>query len=104
MGRAVNRRRKNQGVYAIELGALRFGQSDYPKGDGVIYSGDGVNIETRWAYTDFQLPFVNSKARVQIGLIPFCVNHYVWEETVMGVQLIGSVSGFDYKVAWARGF
>jgi len=95
---------KIKGVYAIELGALRFGQSDYPKGDGAIYSGDGVNIETRWAYTDFQLPFVNSKARVQIGLIPFCVNHYVWEETVMGVQLIGSVSGFDYKVAWARGF
>ncbi|WP_028323985.1 hypothetical protein [Desulfatirhabdium butyrativorans] len=95
---------KIKGVYAIELGALRFGQSDYSKGGGGTYSGDGVNIETRWAYTDFQLPFVDSKARVQVGLIPFDVNHYVWQETVMGAQLLGSTNGFDYKMAWVRGY
>ncbi|MEJ2700230.1 MAG: hypothetical protein P8Z70_11305, partial [Desulfuromonadales bacterium] len=92
-----------KGVYAIELGALRFGQNPYGKGGGATYSGDGVNIETRWAYTDFQLPFVQQKARVQIGLIPFKVNHYVWQETVMGVQLAGDAGGVGYKLAWVRG-
>ncbi|MGQ9750963.1 hypothetical protein [Desulfosoma sp.] len=95
---------KVKGVYAIELGSLRFGQPDYSKGGGGTYSGDGVNIETRWAYTDFQLPFVDSKARVQVGLIPFDVNPYVWRETVLGTQLLGSTNAFDYKLAWVRGY
>ncbi len=91
---------KVKGVYAIELGGLRFGQTDKPGG---TYSGDGVNIETRWAYTDFQLPFVQQKARVQIGLLPFSVNHYLWVETAMGVQLAGQAGGVGYKAAWVRG-
>lgn len=94
---------KVKGVYAIELGGLRFGDSTYKKGGGATYSGDGVNIETRWAYTDFQLPFVQQKARVQIGLLPFSVNHYLWVETAMGVQLAGDANGVGYKVAWVRG-
>lgn len=98
---------KVKGVYAIELGALRFGQNvdTFTKsvGGGGQYSGDGVNMETRWAYTDFQLPFVDSKARVQVGLMPFTVNKYVWQETVMGAQLLGSTNDFDYKLAWVRG-
>jgi hypothetical protein len=89
-----------KGVYAIEFGGLRFGQQDKPGG---TYSGDGVNIETRWAFTDFQLPFVQQKSRVTIGLMPFTVNHYVWQETVMGVQLAGDANGVGYKVAWVRG-
>jgi hypothetical protein len=90
-------------VYAIELGALRFGDSKYGKGGGATYSGDGVNIETRWAYGDFQLPFVQSKARLQIGLLPWMVNHYVWQETAMGVQLKGDTGPVGYTVGWARG-
>ncbi len=90
-------------VYAIELGALRFGQQNYSKGGGATYSGDGVNIETRWAYTDFQLPFVQNKARVQIGLLPFMVNHWLWQETAMGVQLAGDAGPVGYKLAWVRG-
>ncbi len=92
-----------KGVYGIELGALRFGDSTYSKGGGATYSGDGVNIETRWAYTDFQLPFVQNKARVQIGLMPWTVNHYVWQETVMGVQLKGDAGPVAYTAGWARG-
>jgi hypothetical protein len=94
---------KVKGVYGIELGGLRFGMNPYGKGGGATYSGDGVNIETRWAYTDFQLPFVQQKARVQIGLLPFSVNRYVWKETVMGVQLAGEANGVGYKLAWVRG-
>ncbi len=92
-----------KGVYGIELGGLRFGDSTYSKGGGATYSGDGVNIETRWAYGDFQLPFVQSKARLQIGLLPFSVNHYVWKETAMGVQLKGDAGPVGYTLGWVRG-
>lgn len=90
---------KVKGVYAIELGAIKFGDSS--RGGG--FSGDGINIETRWAYTDFQLPWTESKARVSIGLIPFSVNSFVWVETAMGVQLAGTAGPVDYKLAWVRG-
>lgn len=91
-------------VYAIELGALRFGNGgSVGKSVGGGYSGDGVNIETRWAYTDFQLPGVASKARVQIGLFPWKVNSFVWNETAMGVQLKGDTGSVAYTLGWARG-
>ncbi len=93
---------KVKGVYAIELGALRFGDSKYSKGGGATYSGDGVNIETRWAYTDIALPTAN-KNRVIIGLQPFTVNKFVWSETVMGVQLKGDAGPVAYTAAWMRG-
>lgn len=88
-----------KGVYAIELGAIRFGRQGSGKALGGGFSGDGVNIETRWAYTDFQIPGVSSKALVKIGLFPFKVNNFVWAETATGVQLTGD----NYKLAWVRG-
>jgi len=100
---------KVKGVYAIELGSTRFGfdlagpPASTGKNAGGAFSGDGVNIETRWAYTDFQLPGVASKARFMIGLIPFTVNSFVWDETVMGVQFKGSTAPLDYTLAWVRG-
>ena len=56
-----------KGVYAIEVGGIRYGQTE--KGGG--FSGDGKNVETRWAYTDFQIPTFTRKARVRMGLMPF---------------------------------
>ena len=90
-----------KGVYGIELGNIRFGDSTR----GGSYSGDGVNIETRFAYTDLQLPFIESKSRVSLGLAPVNVNYYLWNETAMGVQWYGAVDEMmDYRVAWIRGF
>jgi hypothetical protein len=96
---------KVKGVYAIEVGAIRFGDSTALGGStkGGAFSGDGINIETRWAYTDFQLPGVASKARFQIGLIPFLVNSFVWEETAMGIQYKGTAGPTDLTLAWVRG-
>ena len=89
-----------KGVYAIELGNLRYGRTG-----GGGYSGDGTNIETRWAYTDLQLPFIESKSRVSLGLAPVKVNYYLWNETAMGVQWYGAMDEmFDYRVAWIRGY
>jgi len=92
-----------KGVYAIELGAVRFGREGGGKSQGGAYSGDGVNIETRWAYTDFQLPGVSQKARVQIGLFPWSVNSFVWDETATGVQIKGDAGSVAYNLGWARG-
>jgi len=94
-----------KGVYAIELGSLRFGAPKTTAGasQGGGYSGDAVNIETRWAYTDFQLPMMDSKARVKIGLLPLTINKYLWQETIMGVLLNGAAGSVDYQVGWLRG-
>lgn len=91
-----------KGVYAIELGGIRFG-SNYAKGGGASYSGDGNNIETRWAYGDIALPF-GEKTRVKFGLLPFKANPFVWNETAMGIQLGGNVGTTGkYNLAWIRG-
>jgi hypothetical protein len=74
------------------------------KSTGGSYSGDSVNIETRWAYTDFQLPWVENKARTMIGLQPFRVNPWLWEETAMGVNFRGAYREVDYQLAWMRTF
>lgn len=95
-----------KGVYAIEIGGLRFGQSvssgnadaGAGKTQGGRFSGDGVNVETRWAYTDFQLPGVDSKARFRIGLQGHSVNPMFWAETAMGVKFYTD----NWYLAWMR--
>jgi hypothetical protein len=99
---------KVKGVYAIELGALHFGKppslTNAGKSQGGSFSGDQVNIETRWAYTDFQLPGVDSKARFRIGLQPMNINYYLWKETAMGVNFYAAPGSIDYQLAWIRGW
>ncbi len=97
-----------KGVYAIELGGLRFGEQPVGTANGAgksaggRFSGDGVNIESRWAYTDFQWPWTDRKNRFRLGLQPFTVNHYLWQETVLGVLFYGSAETIDYQLAWMR--
>jgi len=93
-----------KGVYAIEIGGVRFGETGTGRGQGGSYSGDAANVETRWAYIDLQLPFVSSKARTLIGLQPFSVNRYIWQETAAGVNFVASPANkVDYQLAWMRG-
>ena len=89
-----------KGVYALEVGALRFGR-DAGVGNSFQggFSGDGVNVETRWFYTDFQIPGVASKARFQLGLFSNTVNPFFWAETAMGVKFYTD----NFYVAWLRG-
>ena len=86
---------KVKGVYALEVGAVKFGQA----ARGGSFSGDGINLETRWFYTDFQIPSVASKFRVQMGLFSNTVNPFFWSETAMGVKLYGD----NWYFAWLRG-
>jgi len=84
-----------KGVYAIEIGGVHFGNG--AKGGG--YSGDGVNIETRWAYTDFML----GNGRMKVGLQPWKVNPYLWVETATAIQYDASAGSVDYTIGWSRG-
>ncbi|MEE4357076.1 MAG: hypothetical protein V2I97_11455 [Desulfococcaceae bacterium] len=92
-----------KGVYAVEIGGIHFGKpGGLGKATGGSYSGDSVNIETRWAYTDFQIPGIDQKARFRLGLQPFTVSKYLWSETAMGAMFNGGLDMFDYQLAWMR--
>jgi hypothetical protein len=92
-----------KGVFAIEVGAVRFG-SDGRLGasTGGAFSGDGVNIETRWAYVDFS---VGRPGRLKTGLQPFSLDKHLWKETAAGILLDGAFGGgkTKYQFAWMRG-
>jgi hypothetical protein len=93
-----------KGVYAIEIGGVRYGEPGSEKGEGGSFSGDAVNIETRWAYLDWQLPGVDTKARFVMGLQPFKVNYYLWQETAAGVVYNGAPNDIlSYQLGWIRG-
>jgi hypothetical protein len=88
-----------KGVVATEIGGLRFGESG--KAD---FSGDDIQFEVRWAYADVQMPWVERAARFKLGLQPFTVNKYQWQETAAGVSFNSTISDdLDYELAWMRG-
>jgi len=81
-----------KGVYAIEFGGTHFGSKE----DGGSFSGDGVNVETRWAYTDFALV----DGRMKIGLQPVKISPFLWNETATGIHYVRG----PFQVAWYRGY
>ncbi len=92
-----------KGVYAIEIGGLEFGKpGSVGKSVGGNFSGDGVNVETRWAYLDMQMPGVSDKMRVKTGLQPFNLNKYFWKETIMGINVDGKAGNMSYYFGWER--
>jgi hypothetical protein len=93
-----------RGVYMMEIGAIRFGNvgGNLGRNSGGGFSGDGVNVETRFAYVDFALP-TPKKNRVSFGLQPFLANKWLWNETATALQLQGDTGTVGYTVAWARG-
>jgi hypothetical protein len=83
-----------KGVYAVEIGGIHFGDGSGETGAG--FSGDGVNVETRWAYTDFAL----GGGRTKIGLQPVKINTFFWKETAAGIHYKKN----NFEVAWFRGY
>ncbi len=93
---------KVKGVWACEVGSLKYGKSgSVGKHVGGGFSGDGVNIETRWLYTDFKLPW-NDKIGIKMGLFGLSLNKFYWKETQMGVQIYGNLKGIKYIFGWSR--
>ena len=94
---------KVKGVWAFEIGGLEYGKpGSMGKSVGGSYSGDAINVETRWLYTDFQLPWACEKARVRMGLQPFKANGYFWAETIMGVTTDIAAGPVNLNFAWLR--
>ncbi len=94
---------KVKGIWGFEIGSLEYGKpGSLGKHLGGSYSGDAVNVETRWLYTDFQLPGANRGLRVRMGLQPLNVNSFYWKETIMGVKAYGSAGPVDWVAAWLR--
>ena len=92
-----------KGVYAIEIGGVRWGREGGGKGQGASFSGDGVNVETRWAYLDLQTPGVEKKLRWRMGLMPWRVDSFLWQETAAGLSLYGTPTDLiDFQAAWVR--
>jgi hypothetical protein len=92
-----------KGVFAIEAGSVRFGRAGGAgAGLGGAFSGDGVNVETRWAYVDTD---VGGPGRLKIGLQPYSLNKHLWKETAAGILLDGAFGAGDtkYTFAWMRG-
>lgn len=72
------------------------------KNSGGNFSGDGVNTELRFAYTDVALP-TSFKSNLTFGLQPFLANHYLWQETATGIQVKGDTGPVGVTLAWMRG-
>jgi hypothetical protein len=92
-----------KGVYAIEIGGTRWGRRGSGKAEGGSFSGDGANLETRWAYLDFQVPFIERQARVRMGLQPFSANSFFWQETATAGHFNSTITDtIDYELAFIR--
>lgn len=95
-----------KGVWAMEVGALYYGapKNKYKAGPSQAggLSGDGVNTETRFLYTEFQNPLVSHTSRLRMGLQPTKLNRWLWTETAMGVKYYGTTPLLDYQFAWFR--
>jgi len=90
-------------VYAVEIGGVRFGRSGTGRSQGGSFSGDGANVETRWAYTELKLPS-NDAHSVRVGLQPYKINGFLWNETATGITLSGPLAeDMRYSAAWMRG-
>lgn len=91
------------GVYAIEVGGVRFGREGSEKSEGGSFSGDGANVETRWAYTEVKLPN-NEDNSIKVGLQPYNISGFLWNENATGVIFNSEISNDTrYSVAWIRG-
>ncbi len=92
-----------KGVYAVEIGGVRWGREGTGRSQGGSFSGDGANVETRWAYVDLQTPGVERKLRWRMGLQPWKINSFLWQETATGLNLYGTPTDLiDFQASWIR--
>lgn len=93
---AADNQNRVKGVFGIELGADKFGSSD------ADFGGDARgDIEFRWGYVDFQVPF-SQNSRVAIGLQPVGYNYWVWGDNAAGVKWTSMLGNLTYSLGWFR--
>jgi hypothetical protein len=85
------------GGYQVVSGSNRVGN-----GAGGGAGGDGVALETKWAYIDFAMPF-KVPLRVRTGLqYWYLPKGLVTDDDYAGVRAYGSVAPISYEFAWFR--
>jgi len=92
-------------VYASEVGTIDwgYGTSSTSKENGFGLSGDGVNVETRFAYLDFAVPGMGKNHKIMAGLQPISINEWVWKETAAGLSYHGKQGDNKWQLGWVRG-
>ncbi len=108
-----------QATLRLEIGDVEFGSGGGPSGEtnGVALSGggarvgpgagggfgaDGVNVETKWAYIDWAMPF-GIPLRVRGGAQPwFLPKGLIVDDDVYGVRAYGKVNPVSYEAFWYR--
>ncbi len=96
---------KIKGVWAMEVGSVRFGEGAGEDEWGLDLHNESTNIESRMLYLDFALPWFEN-VRVKAGLAPYYVNRFLWNETAPGIAVYGNTDlGFgnlNYALVWVR--
>lgn len=88
--------KKVKGVLGLEIGSLKYGDSNLPLG------GDSKeDIELRWAYTDIEVPF-DAASRLSVGLQPVGYNDFVWSDNAAGVKWARKAGHWGYTLGWWR--
>jgi hypothetical protein len=73
-------------------------------GTGGSLGNDGVNVETKWAYIDFAMPW-GWPARVRAGIQDwFLPKGMILDDDATGVKIYGSIKPISYELWWLRAF
>jgi len=82
---------------SLSQGGARVGN-----GAGGALGVDGVNVETKWAYIDWAMPF-NIPLRVRAGLQPWYLpKGMIMDDDAAGVRAYGTVKPVSYEAFWYR--
>ncbi|MBX6423939.1 hypothetical protein [Thermosulfurimonas sp. F29] len=100
---------KVKGIWAMEVGSVRFGETSVNSNRELVPRNESTDVEVRQMTLDFALPFGQSLGlRMRVGLNPYFVNRFLWNETAPGIDISG---GFDlgpvptkFVFVWVRGF
>ncbi len=91
-----------RGVYMAEIGELQWGRG------GASLSADGVNVETKRAYIDFNIPNTELMFRVGIQGVDFpnvIAGHPVLDDDFAAVTAVWELSdSFGIVAGWGRHF
>jgi len=109
-----------QAVWRIEVGDVEFGNgggafnntnfgnpigsstSRIGNGTGGGGGADGINVETKWAYLDFAMPF-GVPARVRAGIQPWYLpKGIVVDDDAAGLMFYGKQGMVSWNAAWFR--
>jgi len=78
------------------------GSARVGNGSGGGFGADGVNVETKWGYIDFALPF-GLPARVRAGIQPwFLPKGLILDDDGAGLRAYGTVKPVSYELFWFR--